>query len=86
MRARGSATVEDFRQVPGKAELVGGEIVHMMAAGALTGMRPERFSQAFECTRGGPAEVMRLETTSGLSSTCRTASRFVQTPLSTSAR
>jgi len=37
MRARGSATVEDLRHVPGKAELVGGEIVHMSAAGGLHG-------------------------------------------------
>ena len=33
MRARGSATVEDLRQVPEKAELVGGAIVRMTPAG-----------------------------------------------------
>jgi Uma2 family endonuclease len=33
MRASGSATVEDLRHVPEKAELVGGEIVRMSAVG-----------------------------------------------------
>ena len=33
----GNATVDDLRLVPGKAELVGGEIVHMSAAGGLHG-------------------------------------------------
>jgi Uma2 family endonuclease len=35
MRAR--ATVEDLRHVPGKAELVGGKIVHMTPTGGLHG-------------------------------------------------
>jgi Uma2 family endonuclease len=37
MRAKGNATVEDLWSVPGKAELVGGEIVYMTPAGGLHG-------------------------------------------------
>ncbi len=37
MQAMGRATVEDLRRVPGKAELVGGEIVRMSAVSARHG-------------------------------------------------
>jgi Uma2 family endonuclease len=37
MQAKGSATVEDLYHVPGKAELVGGKIVHMTPTGGRHG-------------------------------------------------
>ena len=37
MAAKGSATLDDLRRVPEKAELVGGEIVHMTPAGGRHG-------------------------------------------------
>ena len=37
MATRGRATIEDLRRVPGKAELVGGELVPMSAAGGRHG-------------------------------------------------
>ncbi len=73
------ATIEDLYQVPGKAEIVDGEIVHMSPTGAAQTMRPAKSSLVCAHTVVKRRSVLPLMTMPLSRLICQTADHSVRT-------